>query len=120
MPRCCCAWFLLFARPPAPGVPHFRCRPAPAPCPSRPIVPALQSEPNTEAYAAAKAGLLGLAHAQAISLAQRVRVNVVLPGWIDTQDPSYRVTQRDHVWHPAGAWVRRPGMLLLCTAAAAQ
>lgn len=39
--------------------------------PCRP--PCLQSEPHTEAYAAAKAGLLGLAHAQAVSLAHKVR-----------------------------------------------
>lgn len=43
---------------------------------------ALQSEPHTEAYAAAKAGLLGLTHAQAISLAGTARVNAgtVSPG----------------------------------------
>ncbi len=42
-----------------------RCRPHPSIC--------LQSEPHTEAYAAAKAGLLGLTHAQAVSLAHKVR-----------------------------------------------
>jgi NAD(P)-dependent dehydrogenase (short-subunit alcohol dehydrogenase family) len=36
---------------------------------------ALQSEPHTEAYAASKAGLLGLTHAQAISLAGKARVS---------------------------------------------
>jgi NAD(P)-dependent dehydrogenase (short-subunit alcohol dehydrogenase family) len=45
---------------------------------------ALMSEPESEAYAATKAGLLGLAHAQAISLAGQARVNTILPGWINT------------------------------------
>ncbi|BBN11080.1 hypothetical protein MPTK1_5g08870 [Marchantia polymorpha subsp. ruderalis] len=64
---------------------------------------ALQSEPNTEGYAASKAGLCGLSHAQAITLAGRVRVNAVLPGWINT-DPSGDAALRpeDHEWHPAG------------------
>jgi NAD(P)-dependent dehydrogenase (short-subunit alcohol dehydrogenase family) len=62
---------------------------------------ALQSEPGCEAYAASKAGLLGLAHAQAASLAGRVRVNAVLPGWIDTGiGPALR--EEDHAWHSAG------------------
>lgn len=37
---------------------------------------ALQSEPHSEAYAAAKAGLLGLTHAQAASLAGKARVGI--------------------------------------------
>lgn len=45
---------------------------------------ALMSEPDSEACAATKAGLLGLAHAQAISLAGKARVNTILPGWIHT------------------------------------
>lgn len=47
---------------------------------------AKQSEPHSEGYAAAKAGLLGLTHAQSSSLAGIARVNAVLPGWIDTAD----------------------------------
>jgi len=31
-----------------------------------------------------KAGLIGLTHAQAVSLGGRARVNCVLPGWIHT------------------------------------
>src|SRR5690606_37995471 len=47
---------------------------------------ALQSEVNTEAYAAAKGGLVALTHAMAISLGPDIRVNAVSPGWIDTRD----------------------------------
>lgn len=46
---------------------------------------ALQSEPDSEPYAASKAGLLGLTHALAASLGpQGTRVNALCPGWIDT------------------------------------
>lgn len=47
---------------------------------------ARQSEPHSEGYAASKAGLVGLTHAQAASLAGCARVNAVLPGWIDTSE----------------------------------
>jgi NAD(P)-dependent dehydrogenase (short-subunit alcohol dehydrogenase family) len=47
---------------------------------------ARQSEPDSEAYASAKAGMLGLTHAQSVSLAGVARVNAVLPGWIDTAE----------------------------------
>jgi NAD(P)-dependent dehydrogenase (short-subunit alcohol dehydrogenase family) len=62
---------------------------------------ALMSEPNSEGYAASKGGLCALAHAQAISLgSQRVRVNSVLPGWIDTG--GYPITEGDASFHPVG------------------
>lgn len=46
---------------------------------------AFQSQPNTECYTAAKGGITALTHALAISLAGKVRVNSVAPGWIDTK-----------------------------------
>jgi NAD(P)-dependent dehydrogenase (short-subunit alcohol dehydrogenase family) len=46
---------------------------------------ALMSEPNSEAYAASKGGVVALTHALAASLAHDVRVNCVSPGWIDTR-----------------------------------
>ncbi|WP_372982048.1 SDR family oxidoreductase [Marinobacter sediminum] len=69
---------------------------------------ALQSEPDTEAYAATKGGIVALTHALAISLGPEIRVNCVSPGWIDTrahQGSSEGVpplTQDDHSQHPAG------------------
>ncbi len=45
---------------------------------------ALQSEPETEAYAAAKGALVALTHALAVSLGPEIRVNTILPGWIET------------------------------------
>lgn len=46
------------------------------------------SQPQTESYTAAKGGIAALTHALAVSLAGRVRVNSISPGWIDT---AYRV-----------------------------
>ena len=70
---------------------------------------ALQSEPDCEAYAAAKGGLLALTHALAISLGPAVRVNAVCPGWIET-GPWQRTANRrepdhseaDRAQHPVG------------------
>ena len=47
---------------------------------------ALQSERDTEAYAASKGGVLSLTHALAISLSGEVRVNCISPGWIEVGD----------------------------------
>ena len=42
------------------------------------------SQPETESYTAAKGGISALTHALAVSLAGKVRVNSISPGWIDT------------------------------------
>ena len=47
---------------------------------------ALQSERDTEAYAASKGGVLALTHAMAISQAPDVRVNCISPGWSEVGD----------------------------------
>jgi NAD(P)-dependent dehydrogenase (short-subunit alcohol dehydrogenase family) len=68
---------------------------------------ALMSEPDSEAYAASKGGIVALTHALALSLGpQRIRVNCILPGWIQTQ--AYDELRKvDHAQHPAGR-VGRP------------
>jgi NAD(P)-dependent dehydrogenase (short-subunit alcohol dehydrogenase family) len=58
------------------------------------------SEPNTEAYAASKGGLVALTHALAISLGPDIRVNCISPGWILTKGPE--PTEEEHAFHPAG------------------
>jgi NAD(P)-dependent dehydrogenase (short-subunit alcohol dehydrogenase family) len=58
------------------------------------------SEPDTEAYAASKGGLVALTHALAVSLGPDVRVNCVSPGWIFTKGDAPRA--EDHAFHPAG------------------
>lgn len=63
------------------------------------------SEPDTEAYAATKGGLLALTHALAVSLGPAIRVNCVSPGWIDVAGEALR--PEDHAQHPAGR-VGRP------------
>lgn len=47
------------------------------------------SQPQTESYTAAKGGIAALTHALAVSLAGRVRVNSISPGWIDTKQMNY-------------------------------
>ena len=47
------------------------------------------SQPQTESYTAAKGGISALTHALAVSLAGRVRVNSISPGWIDTSGTDY-------------------------------
>jgi len=59
-----------------------------------------QSEPDTEAYAASKGGLVALSHALAASLAPDVRVNCISPGWIHTKGPAPGAA--DHAQHWAG------------------
>jgi NAD(P)-dependent dehydrogenase (short-subunit alcohol dehydrogenase family) len=90
---------------------------------------AFMSEPNTEAYSASKAGLVGLTHSLAVSLGPDIRVNCIAPGWIDTIDyrPSprpagYKLSDADHNQHPAGR-VGKPQdiaemVLYLCSPAA--
>lgn len=75
---------------------------------------ALQSEPQTESYAAAKGGLVALAHALAVSLGPDIRANAILPGWIETgpwQKRSARTepehSEQDKAQHPVGR-VGRP------------
>ncbi|TJX15152.1 SDR family oxidoreductase [Tissierella creatinini] len=61
------------------------------------------SQPNTESYTAAKGGIVALTHALAVSLAGKVRVNSISPGWIDTDFIHYEGP--DAYQHP----VRRVG-----------
>ena len=58
------------------------------------------SQPQTESYTAAKGGISALTHALAVSLAGKVRVNSVSPGWIDTDFTVY--DGADATQHPAG------------------
>ncbi len=68
---------------------------------------ALMSQPDTESYTAAKGGISALTHALAASLAGRVRVNAISPGWIDTSayhdgaEPT-DFSPQDLRQHPAG------------------
>ena len=65
-----------------------------------------QSEPDSEAYAASKGGLLALTHALAASLGPEIRVNALSPGWIDTREAAEReaapLTELDHDQHLVG------------------
>ena len=70
---------------------------------------ALMSEPHTEPYSASKGALLALTHSLANSLAHRVRVNAISPGWIDVSDWKKKkdrkfvaITAADHAQHLVG------------------
>ncbi|MCL2294290.1 MAG: SDR family oxidoreductase [Spirochaetes bacterium] len=58
------------------------------------------SQPNTESYTAAKGGISALTHAMAATLAGKVRVNSISPGWIDTSFKEYE--DPDAYQHNAG------------------
>ena len=58
------------------------------------------SQPQTESYTAAKGGISALTHALAVSLAGKVRVNSISPGWIDTDFTEYHGP--DAYQQPAG------------------
>lgn len=59
---------------------------------------AFMSQKQTESYSAAKGGIAALTHSLAVSLAGKVRVNSISPGWIDTQDQEY--SGPDALQHP--------------------
>jgi NAD(P)-dependent dehydrogenase (short-subunit alcohol dehydrogenase family) len=70
---------------------------------------ALQSEPETEAYAACKGAIVALSHALAMSLGPAIRVNCISPGWIATdellpreQRRAPKLSRADHAQHPVG------------------
>ena len=58
------------------------------------------SQPETESYTAAKGGISALTHALAVSLAGKVRVNSISPGWIDNNYTVYEGA--DATQQPAG------------------
>lgn len=62
---------------------------------------AFQSEPDSEAYASAKGGIVALTHALAMSLAPDVLVNCIAPGWINVTE-GYKFSPEDFAAIPAG------------------
>ncbi len=69
----------------------------------------LMSEPHTEPYSASKGALAALTHSLANSLAPKVRVNAISPGWIDVSGWKKKkerkfttLTDKDHHQHLTG------------------
>ncbi|HEY0483694.1 MAG TPA: glucose 1-dehydrogenase [Kofleriaceae bacterium] len=82
---------------------------------------ALQSEPDSEAYAACKGAIVALSHALSISLGPAIRVNCISPGWIATdelaprdQRRTPRLSRADHAQHPVGRVGRPDDVAGLC------
>ncbi|WP_079508601.1 SDR family NAD(P)-dependent oxidoreductase [Mesobacillus jeotgali] len=66
---------------------------------------AIMSEPNSEAYASSKGGIVALTHALAASLQEKgITVNSISPGWIQTADYD-ELREKDHHQH----WSNRVG-----------
>ena len=70
---------------------------------------AFMSEPDTEAYAASKGGIVALTHSLAVSLGPDIRVNCISPGWIDVSGwkkkhagKKSKLSAADHSQHPSG------------------
>lgn len=58
------------------------------------------SQPESETYTASKGGIASLTHSLAVSLSNKVRVNSISPGWIDTD---YKVYEGpDAIQQPVG------------------
>ena len=66
---------------------------------------ALMSEPNSEAYAASKGGIVSITHSLAASLQPNgITVNCISPGWIQV-DQNEELKETDHLQH----WSNRVG-----------
>ncbi|MBB6454826.1 hypothetical protein HNQ94_003315 [Salirhabdus euzebyi] len=62
---------------------------------------AFMSEPNSEAYAASKGGIIAITHALAQTLSvYGIQVNSISPGWIQTTDYD-QLREIDHKQHPS-------------------
>lgn len=62
---------------------------------------ATMSEPDTEAYAATKGGIVALTHALSMSLQEEyITVNSISPGWIETEEYN-SLRPVDHDQHPS-------------------
>lgn len=67
---------------------------------------AFMSQADTESYSSAKGGISALTHALSISLAGKVRVNAISPGWIETgayheSNEIYNASDEDLLQHPS-------------------
>ncbi len=63
---------------------------------------AIMSEPNSDAYAASKGGIVAITHALAASFGKDgITVNAISPGWIETGDYE-KLSKIDHEQHLSG------------------
>jgi len=59
-----------------------------------------QSEPSSEGYATTKAGLIGMTHSMAVSLAPlAITVNAILPGWINVLNECKEADEKGTQWN---------------------
>lgn len=76
---------------------------------------ALMAEPWQEAYGASKGGLLALTHSLAVSLGpDKITVNSICPGWIDTAQGFLELTPAAHDQHLTGRIGRTEDVARAC------
>lgn len=76
---------------------------------------ALMAEPWQEAYGASKGGLLALTHSLAVSLGpDKITVNSICPGWIDTAQGFLELTPAAHGQHITGRIGRTEDVARAC------
>lgn len=74
----------------------------------------LQSEPNSEAYAASKGAIWSMTHALAVSLSPyHITVNCIAPGWISVQEGEV-LRPEDHAFHLSGRVGRAEDIARTC------
>lgn len=61
---------------------------------------AFMSQRDSESYSASKGAIISLTHSMAMSLAHKVRVNSISPGWINTSDDNI-FSEEDILQHPS-------------------
>lgn len=75
---------------------------------------ALMSEPDSEAYAATKGGIVALTHALAASFSEdHIKVNCISPGWIETGDYN-ELRKEDHSQHLSGRVGKPEDIAMAC------
>ena len=75
---------------------------------------AMMSEPNSEAYAASKGGMVAITHALAATLGEYgITVNAISPGWIETGEYE-NLRKVDHQQHLSGRVGKPLDIALAC------
>ncbi|ORY10072.1 hypothetical protein BCR34DRAFT_625457 [Clohesyomyces aquaticus] len=75
---------------------------------------AYQAEMDHEGYSAVEAGILGLTQSMAVSLGHRhkIRVNAIVPGWVDVEDQNKSADEMGTKWGEGQSKEDRDGKMV--------